>query len=229
MSAHPIMTARSTLADWRVPAALVALGIVPAIAGTVRVAALAAGVPATPETARFVHAPLPVLLHIIAVVPYALLGALQFAPGLRTRGARWHARIGRLLVVCGVVAALTGLWMAAVYPRPVGDAVALTYMRVGVGIYMLVAMLLAVRAIVRRDFRAHGAWMTRAYAVGMGAGTQVLTHLPLFILVGTPSEDARTVAMGLGWGINVVVAEWALRRVPRAASTMVHRATRMAA
>lgn len=229
MSAQPTMPTRSTLADWRVPAALVALGIVPAIAGTMRVAALAAGVPATPETARFVHAPLPVLLHIVAVVPYALLGALQFAPSLRAQGARWHARVGRPLVVCGVVAAITGLWMAAFYPRPAGDAVALTYMRVGVGVYMLVALLVAVRAIVRREFRAHGAWMTRAYAIGMGAGTQVLTHLPLFILVGTPSEDARTVAMGLGWGINVVVAEVALRRAPGAAAATVHGATRMAA
>ena len=66
-------------------------------------------------------------------------------------------------------------------------------------------------AIRRRDFASHGAWMTRAYAIGMGAGTQVLTHLPWFVLVGTPGESARTFLMGAGWVINVVVAEWIIR------------------
>jgi hypothetical protein len=46
----------------------------------------------------------------------------------------------------------------------------------------------------------------------MGAGTQVLTHLPWAILVGKPGESARTVLMGAGWVINVVVAEWIIRR-----------------
>jgi hypothetical protein len=55
--------------------------------------------------------------------------------------------------------------------------------------------------------------MTRAYAIGMGAGTQVLTHLPWFILMdGKPGELPRAVMMGAGWVINVVVAEWIIRR-----------------
>jgi hypothetical protein len=66
----------------------------------------------------------------------------------------------------------------------------------------------AVRAILRRDVASHGAWMTRAYAIGMGAGTQVLTHLPWFILVGgMPDPFTRAWLMGAGWGINLVVAE----------------------
>jgi hypothetical protein len=46
----------------------------------------------------------------------------------------------------------------------------------------------------------------------VGAGTQVLTHLPCFILVGKPGESSRTVLMGAGWVINVIVAEWIIRR-----------------
>ena len=45
----------------------------------------------------------------------------------------------------------------------------------------------------------------------MGAGTQVLTHLPWFILVGTPGESSRAVLMGAGWVINIIVAEWIIR------------------
>jgi hypothetical protein len=48
--------------------------------------------------------------------------------------------------------------------------------------------------------------------MGLGAATQVLTHLPWFILVGKPGESARAVLMGAGWVINVIVAEWAIRQ-----------------
>jgi len=40
----------------------------------------------------------------------------------------------------------------------------------------------------------------------------VLTHLPWFILVGKPGESSRAVLMGAGWVINLVVAEWAIRK-----------------
>jgi hypothetical protein len=67
-------------------------------------------------------------------------------------------------------------------------------------------------AVRRREFAAHGEWMLRGYAIGMGAGTQVLTHLPVFILMGTPAGVPRAVAMGAGWVINVIVAEWIIAR-----------------
>jgi hypothetical protein len=55
--------------------------------------------------------------------------------------------------------------------------------------------------------------MIRGYAIGLGAGTQVLTHLPWFVLVdGRPGELARGLMMGAGWVINVVVAEWIIAR-----------------
>jgi hypothetical protein len=38
--------------------------------------------------------------------------------------------------------------------------------------------LLGIEAILARSFTAHGEWMLRAYALGLGASTQVLTHLP---------------------------------------------------
>jgi hypothetical protein len=55
--------------------------------------------------------------------------------------------------------------------------------------------------------------MTRAYAIGLGAGTQVLTHLPWGILAeGKPGEFPRTVMMAAGWVINLAFAEWVIRR-----------------
>ena len=46
----------------------------------------------------------------------------------------------------------------------------------------------------------------RRYALGMGAGTQVLTHIPWFVFPGLHGELARTLCMGAGWAINLAVA-----------------------
>ncbi|AHG93456.1 Protein of unknown function DUF2306, membrane (plasmid) [Gemmatirosa kalamazoonensis] len=203
----------SNRAAWRVPALLVVLSLVPAAAGTARLVELARGAAVTVENARFFAHPLPVVLHVFAVIPFSILGAFQFAPAFRRRHRGWHRAAGRVLGVCGLVAALTGLWMAQFYPWPAGDGVGVYLERLVFGSAMVASMVLALDAVRRRDFAAHGAWMTRAYAIGMGAGTQVLTHLPWALLAhGKPSELPRAVMMGAGWVINVVVAEWIIRR-----------------
>jgi uncharacterized membrane protein len=203
---------RSTRREWLVPAGLVVLSLVPAVAGTVRLAQLASGAE-TPENARFFASPWPVVLHILAVVPYSIVGAFQFSPGIRRRHRAWHRGAGRVLVALGLLAALTGLWMAHFYPWPPGDGQAVYVERLVVGVAMAASLVLAIRAVRRRDFTTHGEWMIRAYAIGVGAGTQVLTHLPWFILAdGKPGELARGVMMGAGWAINIVAAEWIIRR-----------------
>ena len=153
------------------------------------------------------------VLHILAVVPFSILGALQFSPVFRRRRRGWHRAAGKVLALCGLVAALTGLWMSHFYAWPEGDGQALYLIRLVFGSAMAVSIVLSVQAVRRRDFPSHGAWMTRGYAIGLGAGTQVLTHLPWFILAdGRPGETPRAVMMGAGWVINVLVAEWAIRR-----------------
>lgn len=191
---------------------LIVLSLVPATFGTIRLAQLADGAEVTAANARFFVQPVPVVLHIFAVIPYSILGALQFAPAFRRRRRGWHRAAGKVLAVCGLVAALTGLWMAHFYPWPEGDGAVLYVERLVFGSAMLASILLALAAVGRRDFVTHGAWMTRAYAIGMSAATQVLTHLPWFILVGKPGESSRAVLMGAGWVINLVVAEWAIRK-----------------
>lgn len=109
--------------DKLIPAALIALSLVPAIAGMVRLTQLAGGAAVTPENARFFASPLPVVLHIPVVVVFSILGAFQFSPGFRRRNRTWHRAAGRILIPSGLVAALTGLWMAHFYPWPAGDGV----------------------------------------------------------------------------------------------------------
>lgn len=198
--------------DWLVPIGLLALSFVPVAAGAARVGGLVGGGAITPENARFFADPAPFVLHVIAVSAYCLLGAFQFSPRLRRGGRRWHRAAGRLLVPFGLAAALSGLWMAQAYPHLPNDGVAVYVMRLVVGSAMAIFIVLGVVAIRRRDFMSHGAWMVRGYALGQGAGTQVLTHLPWFILVGQPGPLSRAVLMGAGWIINILLAEWIIRR-----------------
>lgn len=194
--------------EWSIPTALIILSIVPAVAGSARLVELGSGAEITPANARFFASPLPVVLHIVSVMLYSLLGALQFAPGFRRRHRNWHRFAGRMLIPAGLISALTGLWMSHFYPWPAGDGILLYAFRLVFGSAMLVSLLLGIAAIWRREFVKHGNWMIRAYAIGLGAGTQVFTHLPWVLFLGAPDELTRALLMGAGWAINLVVAEW---------------------
>jgi uncharacterized membrane protein len=180
----------------------------------------------TANNARFVASPIPVTVHIVSVTVFSLLGALQFVPLLRRGRPNWHRIAGRILVPAGLLVALTGLWMSAFYPRPPGDGESLVVVRLIVGSAMVLSIVLAVLAIRRRDFASHGAWMTRAYAIALGAGTQVFTILPWVVIfgpIGVADELPRTVLMTAAWVINLAVAEYVIRRRPS------HRSSRTSA
>ena len=90
----------STQRSWGVPAALVALSIIPLTAGTLRLIQLAGGPELIPADSRF-SSPLPLIIHIVSSAVFALVGAFQFARRFRRRHRPWHRRPGRVLVVAG--------------------------------------------------------------------------------------------------------------------------------
>ena len=204
--------AASNRADWLIPSGLIALAFIPVVAGAARLTVLAGGGPPTPDNARFFAAPIPVVLHIASVTLYSLLGAFQFAPGFRRRRPEWHRAAGCVLVVAGLVAALSGLWMAVFYAIVPADSPLLHALRLFFGSAMALSILQGTLAIRRRDVVRHQAWMRRAYAIGLGAGTQALTQLPLLLLFGVPTEMTLALMMGAAWVVNIGVAEWLIRR-----------------
>lgn len=112
----------------------------------------------------------------------------------------------------GLVAALSGLWTTQLYVLPATDGELLYLIRLVVGWGMLHCLVLGLAAIRWRDITRHRAWMMRGYALGMGAGTQALTHLPWILLVGATDEFSRALMMAAGWAINLAVAEWIIHR-----------------
>lgn len=207
-------TVKKSRGLWRVPTALILLSIIPLTMGAFRLIELAEGAAITPANARFFASPLPVVLHIVGAFVYSILGAIQFVPILRQRGARLHRLMGRVLVPVGLVVGLSGVWMTLFYPRPADSSDLLYVFRLLFGSAMVVSIVLGLVAIRRRDVAQHRAWMTRAYAIGLGAGTQVLTLMVGELIAGPPNEMEHALLMGAAWVINVAVAEWAIRRRP---------------
>ncbi|HRQ38853.1 MAG TPA: DUF2306 domain-containing protein [Chloroflexota bacterium] len=206
--------AKKARTAWWAPAGLILLSIIPLIFGIVRLNELASGAEITPANARFFASPAPVVIHIITALVYALLGAFQFVSRLWKRGTRWHRWVGRLLVPFGLLVGLSGLWMTIFYPRPEGASDLLFAFRLVFGTGMVLSIILGYAAIRRRNITQHRAWMTRAYAIGLGAGTQVLTGMMGALILGTPNEFENALLMGAAWMINLAVAEWVIRKRP---------------
>lgn len=200
--------------DWLVPAALVGLGTIPVVAGSLRLVELTGAAPTMPPDARYDASPLPVVVHIVSATVFAIVGAFQFAPGIRRRHPAWHRRAGRVLVVAGLGVALSALWLNQFFPRPEASREVLYPLRLAFGVAMVVAILLGLAAARRRDFVRHRAWMIRSYAIGLVAGTQVFT-LGLGQLVLGTADVTTALLMAAAWGINLVVAERAIRKRPR--------------
>lgn len=198
----------STKSDWLIPAGLTVLSLIPTIAGIFRLVQLGGSVEITSDNARFFAAPLPVVLHVISSVIFCNIGAFQFVPGFRRRKPNWHRLAGRILVPCGLIVAISGLWMTLFYPTVNFDGPFVYAARLLVGVAMVIFFYLGFVAIRRRNIAHHRAWMMRAYALGLGAGTQVFTHLPWFLFPSIQGEQARTVFMVAGWAINLMVSEW---------------------
>jgi len=203
-------------APW-LPAALIALSLVPILAGSTRLVELAGGPEMLP--ARSDPSSVPLVVHIVSVIVYAVLGAFQFSSRLRSNN--WHRRSGRLLVVAGLTVALSAIWMTLFYPRSEGGDLLYVF-RLLVASGMVVSIVLGVQAIRRRDIVQHRAWMTRAYAIALGAGTQVFT-LGFGEAVFGSSDLSIALLQAAAWVINLVVAEHFIRRqlVRRPARAMV--------
>jgi uncharacterized membrane protein len=201
-------------AGWPVPAALIALCAVPVSAGGLRLVQLAGGPAVMPADDRFRGFPVALVVHVVASAAFALLGALQLAPRFRSRHLAWHRRSGRALAVAGLLVAGSALWLTLFYPRQPGTGDLLHALRLVLGSAMGGCVVLGVSAVRRHDVAAHRAWMIRAYAIALAAGTQVVTEGLGTGLLGS-GELRSDLAKASGWAINLAVAEWVVRRRPQ--------------
>jgi uncharacterized membrane protein len=206
---------------------LIGLAVIPVVAGTLRLIEVFGGPRTLPENSRITASPAPVVVHIFGGGLFLVLGAFQFSARIRRRWRNWHRRAGRALAVLGLGAALAAVWMTLFYPTQTGTGLLLYLFRLAFGSAMAASVILAFKAIRRRDVAQHRAWMTRAYALALGAGTQAFT---IGIGEGIFGKTVLTtdLSTAAGWIINLAVAEYVIRR-PGARRARNRRTSRVAA
>lgn len=210
-TSHVRPTATRRRAGWLLPTGLITLGLIPILANGLRRSALAVGAAgSTPGDAGGM--PLPVILHVLGATVFVVLGALQFSTGFRRRRPTWHRIAGRLAIVAALLAAGSGLWLAfATLP----DSSPLLFLfRLLAAAGLALSIVLGLHAVRQRRLPQHRAWMIRAFAIGLGAATQVFT-LGFGEAIFGRTELSVALLNGAGWAINLAVAEWLIRRKPR--------------
>lgn len=207
-------TYRPNKLEWLAPAALILLAFAPSASGVLRLLEQSnSATVITDANERFFANPLPIVAHSLSGILFLVLGALQFVPSLRRPKPGWHKMLGRLLIPCGLVLALSSIWMIQAYTMPKYDGVLVYGTRLIFSLWMVLTLVLGTATIFQRNFLNHEVWMTRAYAVGAGGSTQVFTAAPLFLLFPEHLNDlTRAFTLGAGWVINFVIAEWIIRR-----------------
>jgi hypothetical protein len=184
------------------------------MSGTLRLVQLAGGPVLMPADDRWAGWPVALVIHIVGSAAFALVGALQLAPGIRHRHPGWHRRAGRVLAVAGLLVAGSALWLTLFHDPQPGTGPLLFVLRLVVGSGMVGCLAGGGAAARRGALAAPRAWMIRGYAIAVGAGTQVFTQGFGEALIGH-GELRGDLLKAAGWAINLAVAEWAIRRPAR--------------
>lgn len=206
--------APASVRPWLVAAALALFALVPALARLL--VALAADPAVTSDDTGSVASSVALVVHAATGTLFTVLGAFQFPTAMRRRSS-WHPRVGRLLVPVGLTAALSALWLTLFHSHTDGSEDLLYLFRLIFGAAMVATIVAGFTAIRRRKIIRHRAWMIRAYALGLGASTQIFT-LGFGAAAFRTGEVSTALLTAAGWVINLVVAEWVIRhrhREPR--------------
>lgn len=195
---------------WLLPVFLIAVCLVPLGAGGYRMVMIVLAAAWQLEFAPDAVDQLPLLIHSVSAVGFLLLSSAQFWPGLRQKHLPLHRLIGRVAVVLGLIGAASGLWMTLMHSQISGPL--LYWGRLVFGTFWGVAIIRGFLLIRAGDFRAHRAWMIRAYATALPAGTMAFVFIPIVVIFGEPSEFAGDVIQVVAWPVHLAVAEWFIRR-----------------
>ena len=213
MAQNSATRARRRPAAWIVPGLLL-FSALPLSFGILRLLGLAGLADLMPPTPA---PPIALVLHIVGALAFALLGALQFSTALRRAAPGWHRMAGRVALSGAGLVAISALWLSASYATPSPGGLLLAGIRIAVASVLALSIGLGIAAAIRRDFTRPRAWMIRAYALGLGSATQMLVLMIAEMATGGPPTDLnRALLMALAWGINLAIAEYAIRRRPSA-------------
>jgi uncharacterized membrane protein len=164
---------------------------------------------------RFATHPVSTILHVLPGGIFLVLALLQFSPRIRSRHIQFHRYVGRILMVVGFLAALTGLYFGILVPYGGPGETAIILL---VGGLFLAALIRAFVAIRRKQVSLHREWMIRAVAIAIGVSTVRVVGAVLDVAlspVGVGAADVFVLSLWVGWGITLGAAELWIRYTRR--------------
>lgn len=141
-------------------------------------------------------------LHIAASAVALTLGPFQFLRTIRAKLPALHRWSGRLYVAACVCGGLAGGAIAMFSSS--GVIAGLGFL--ALAILWLTFTSLALRAALRRDFRAHERWMIRSFALTFAAVT-LRIYLPIGINLAGEFVLPYTIIAWISWVPNLLIAE----------------------
>ena len=166
---------------------------------------------------RYAEHPWLAYAHIVPGLVYLLGAPLQMSLRFRSRHLTWHRRIGRVVLPAGILSGVFAVVFGGLYSFGgwLEASAAIVF-----GVYFIVALLTAYRAVRAGDIQRHRRWMIRAFAMGVAVGT-IRLWIGLFEAIGALAvRDAFGTAFWLSFVMHCAVAELWLRRRPVGVATL---------
>ena len=161
------------------------------------------------------HYPGLFLPHIAGGIVAMLLGLVQFLPRVRDTRPQIHRRMGYVYLGAIALAGVTGIPLSFLSIEGIPAPMRPEFYPVVIGFLSLSLAWLFVSGMAfarARQYRfdEHRAWMTRSYALTFSAVTVRLAAPILLLMTG----DVVFTVNGaiLSWPLNLLVAEWLIRR-----------------
>ena len=144
------------------------------------------------------------LMHIIPGALFLVLALLQFVSKIRTNHLEFHRWLGRILVVTGLVIAVSALVMSVTMNIGGPNETAATSL---FGILFLFCLVKAYRHIRRKEVAQHREWMIRTFAIGLGVATTRPIVGMFFAFRKLSPHEFFGIAFWLGFTITFFAAE----------------------
>ncbi|KAI1302780.1 hypothetical protein F5Y03DRAFT_385352 [Xylaria venustula] len=104
-----------------------------------------------------------IVVHLVCILPAALLACLQFIPTIRRNAIRFHRFIGRIAIILSVIGTAV---VFILLPRSFGGGIGIFTIGSFLALAFLWALLMAYSSVKRHQIEEHRAWMIRAWFWG---------------------------------------------------------------
>jgi uncharacterized membrane protein len=149
------------------------------------------------------------VLHALSGAVALLAGSLQLRLATRIPGSRrrTHRRIGRIYLWTAWTTSLSSLAVAAFFDVSAAAKAAFA----GVSLLWFATTTVAFLRIRQGDVLAHREWMIRSFSLAFFFVTGSLWP-PILAATDLPQAIGYPLALFLSWSLNLVAAEWWIRR-----------------